>query len=1398
MTTTQLLTDLSQIGVELWVEGDRLRYRAPKGVLTEDLRTQLTENKAEILALLTTVQLKEDISLPQLKFDSQQQYHPFPLTDLQQAYAIGCGQFFELGNVSAHYYVELEIFNLDVQRMNQALKAMIQRHEALRVIIRPDGQQQILEQIPDYTIEVVDLRDQDPQLVTARLDEIRERVAHHGPSIDTWPLFEAFAHRLDEQKYLLHFNISLLISDALSSGILFQELAQFYQQKVLSLPEISYRGYSIAIANNKNSQNYQKAHEYWWQRLDTLPPAPELPLAKQPSSIDYPCFRRWSARLNPEKWQNFKQIASNLGLKPASTICAAYAAILKTWNKNPKFSINILYFNRLPLHPEVYKVLGNFSSTVLLEVDFSQSDNFVTFARSLQKQLWEDLEHSSISGVEVLGELNRRQGGSSRATMPVTFASALGLDSRSQDQNSIHEVWTLKQSGIQTPFVLLDHQVLEDQGALVLNWDAVDEVFPPGMMEDMFNAYYQLLQELAKDETTWERNDLQLIPPAQLQQRFIINATATPISEKTLHSLFIEQVSQRPQQPAVIASQRTLTYQELHQYSDRIGKCLLEAGATVNRLVAVVMEKGWEQIVAVLGILKSGAAYLPIDPALPKDNLWYILENADIEIILTQSWLDQKLIWPEQLKILCVDRIDRDERLQNADLALSPVQTSLDLAYVIYTSGSTGRPKGVMIDHRGAVNTIVDINRRFAVQPGERVFAISSLSFDLSVYDIFGTLAAGGTIVLPDRESTRDPAHWSEVMVREQVTIWNSAPPLMKLLAEYAAGQPDRLPPTLRLILLSGDWIPLKLPEQIRSSLPEVSIISLGGATEASIWSIFYPIETVEPDWNSIPYGRPLSNQTFHVLDESLKPCPTWVTGQLYIGGIGLALGYWRDQVKTDASFIQHPQTNERLYRTGDLGRYLPDGNIEFLGREDFQVKVRGYRIELGQIEAALTQHPDIQALVVTAVNDAQGEKQLVAYLVPESQQVLTTQQLREFLQEKLPEYMIPSAFVVMEALPITANGKLDRKALPKPQDNSGDRVDYFVAPRDTLELELVQIWKETLHINHIGVTDNFFNLGGNSISAVRLMTQIQQHFGQSLPLSTLFQLGTVQELAQQLRQQQPSRPWSPLVEIQTKGNATPFFCIHPVGGNVFCYMELADELGSEQPFYGLQSPGLNPDFEILTSIEQMASCYIQAIRTIQPNGPYLLGGWSFGGAVAFEIAQQLHNQGQQVDLLAIIDCQVPDPQTVVDEALLAAWFIQDLEGNFELDLSHLRSELQTMDADAQLDYILAQARKLNLVPIDAGLAQIQHLFQVFKANMQALYSYRPKAYSNPFVLLRAEAQTEQYKSVDDLGWRQFAPGGLQVHTIPGNHYTIFHEPYVSLLATHLKNCLITAAGTGK
>jgi amino acid adenylation domain-containing protein len=651
-----------------------------------------------------------------------------------------------------------------------------------------------------------------------------------------------------------------------------------------------------------------------------------------------------------------------------------------------------------------------------------------------------------------------------------------------------------------------------------------------------------------------------LVPAGQLAHRAAINATAAPLGEELLQGLFAAQVRQRPDQVAVVSRARTLRYGDLYRYSNRIGRHLRELGARSNTVVAVVMEKGWEQVVGVLGVVMSGAAYLPIDAGLPRERLWHILRDAEVELVLTQSWVDAKLAWPEKIRRLSVDK---GEFEPVADSSLEPAQRSEDLAYVIYTSGSTGLPKGVMISHRAVVNTIMDINERFNVGPQDRVLALASLAFDLSVYDIFGILAAGGTVVMPEASGVRDPAHWAELISEKQVTVWNSVPAMMEMFVDYLAERPELRSESLRLALLSGDWIPRTLPQRIQAVLNGIEMVSLGGATEASIWSILYPLSSNERFASSIPYGKPMRNQSVQILNEVGAPCPVWVVGQLHIGGCGVAEGYWRDEARTMATFIKDPETGRRIYQTGDIGRYLPDGNIELLGRQDSRVKIDGHRIELEEIEGTLLQHRAVRAAAVIAVDTPPGKKRLVAYIVlsPEmrdnastvgmheawapvavrrvgdslerDRQLATSKHvvftvsktshdllvsdLKAFLEHKLPYYMTPSSFVTLPSLPRTANGKIDRGGLAALGASGVESEPCEAPPRTKFERAVAAVWQEILQIERVGVDENFFELGGNSLMMVKAYGRLQKMFARTLSMVEMFEYPTVKSLAVRL-----------------------------------------------------------------------------------------------------------------------------------------------------------------------------------------------------------------------------------------------------------------------------------------
>jgi SagB-type dehydrogenase family enzyme len=1122
-------------------------------------RSKLSAAKRTLLEKRLRGELADDSTSQSIIPDPEQRYLPFPLNDIQQAYWIGRGGMFELGNVATHTYIEFECVDLDIERLKRAWQQLIIRHDMLRAVILPDGLQQILQQVPPYEIEIIDLRCREQKVIESELDAVRQRMSHQVLPTHQWPLFEIRASFLDDHRIRLHLSFDALICDALSRALLFQEWSELYQNPHAQLAplEISFRDYILGEMKHRDLELYRHSHEYWSSRFNSLPPAPELPMVKSPGSVKQPRFTRRKARLAAESWMRLKIRAISAGLTPSGVLLAVYAVVLRLWSKNPQFTINLTLFNRLPLHPHVNKIVGDFTSLILLEVDNSLESRFEAQAQGLQQQLFDDLDHRYVSGVQVMREIVRTRGGLGRAVMPVVFTSILPHDTEADDKKSINWMGDVVYDVSQTPQVWLDLLVEEEAGALMLRWNAVEELFPEGLLDDMFAAYCRLLQRLVNEEESWQESWYEiaenLMPSVQLRQRAAINSTVVPVSEELLHTLFAKQVPQRLEKPAVIAPNQTLTYEDLYRRSNQLGRRLRQLGARQGSLVGVVMEKGWEQVVAVLGVLASGAAYLPIDPDLPQERLRYLLDHGEVKLVLSQPCLNQSLGWLDDIKRLCVG----DEDVLSCDESpLETVGRSQDLAYVIYTSGSTGIPKGVMIDHRGAVNTVLDINQRFGVGPKDRVIALSSLSFDLSVYDIFGTLAAGGTIIMPEREATRDPARWAELIRDKRVTIWNSVPTLMALLVEYLNDKMDWINTSLRLVLISGDWVPVS-------------------------------IASVDLAWISIPYGKPMANQKFYVLDEGLAHRPVWVPGKLYIGGIGLAMGYWRDEEKTRASFVTHPKTGERLYLTGDMGRYLPDGNIEFLGREDFQVKIQGFRVELGEIEAALMEHQAVSGAVVNSVGQGHKEKRLVAYVVSQDKPAPDAFELRHFLAKKLPYYMLPIQFIYLKHFPLTSNGKVDRKALPLPTEP--DTEVSSIAFRETASIleRITKLVMSVLKITHLDVNTNLLNFGANSIDMIRIVNLLEKELNFRPKMDEFFRRPTVLALSNLFEKQKIKIQRSPeelpniLLPTSEAGLGSFELLIDPEAREAFKNTQPGIRRGdSDKPFIRFVASQFNSDLE--------------------------------------------------------------------------------------------------------------------------------------------------------------------------------------------------------------------------
>jgi amino acid adenylation domain-containing protein len=886
------------------------------------------------------------------------------------------------------------------------------------------------------------------------------------------------------------------------------------------------------------------------------------------------------------------------------------------------------------------------------------------------------------------------------------------------------------------------------------------------------------------------------------------NDTAAPLAHgQRLHQLFELQAARRPHAVAVVTAARALTYGELDERSSRLARLLRVAGAGAGSLVAIHLGRSPEMIVAVLGALKSGAAYVPLDPAWPRRRIAWILETLGVAHLIAdgsrlQAVAELAALTPGLAHLLCLEppatgaappawpatlRVwSAGDLAATSGPAPAPGASPDGLAYVIFTSGSTGTPKGVMVHHRPAINLVEWINRAFAVGPGDRLLFVAALTFDLSVYDIFGVLAAGASIRLAAAEELGEPAHLLSILHREPITLWDSAPAaLQQLTPFFGRTAPAARSRALRWVLLSGDWIPVALPGLLHQELPAVRIGALGGATEATIWSNCFVVDAVPAGAVSIPYGRPIQNARYHILDRDLRPCPIGVPGDLHIGGGCLAAGYAGDAAQTAWRFHPDPFGGEpgaRLYRTGDRARHWPDGLIEFLGRLDQQVKIHGFRIELGEVEAALRQAPGVQDCVILARPDRAGDSRLVAYAVPARGAELRAPALRAWLAERLPSFMVPAAFVTLDRLPVSANGKLDRAALPPPEGEP--RQGRYNAPRTLEELWLIELWEDLLGVPEIGVRDDFFELGGHSLLVVRLQAQIESRFAVELPLASLLAGPTVERVAALIARRSGGPGWSPLVALQPAGDRPPLVCVHPGAGTAFAYVGLCRCLGDDQPCYGLQAPGLEEGQQPLTSVEAMAELYLGALRQALPGGPCHLVGWSFGGLVAYEMARRVRSQGGSLGLLALLDTGARLGDPLDDHELLS----EMLAARFPAFPAERLAPLGGIDE--RLACVVQWAQEQELVAPGFDLARARRVFDMHRRNMDAAVAYSPAPFPGRLTLFNSAESGPGTGEDPTRGWGALCAGGVEIHVVPGTHQTLLEPPRHRLLAERLRLCM--------
>ncbi|WP_233621494.1 non-ribosomal peptide synthetase [Amycolatopsis sp. WAC 04182] len=997
--------------------------------------------------------------------DPENRHEPFPPTPVQRAYWLGRDSGFTLGGTGCHFYREYDVEALDVSRLEVALNKLIRRHEMLRAVFDEQGDQRILPEVPWLPVEVTD---ETPET-------LRESMSHQVFDPSSWPLFSLRGVRQGTRTRLA-VGMDNLVLDALSILTFYAELAALYENPDAELPpvEVSFRDYVLSTPPPS-----EEAERYWSEQLPTLPPAPQLPLAKEPAEVGVPRFSRRAAVIEAARWTRITDLAREHGVTPSAVLLSAFSEVIGRWSASPDLTLNLTLFDRREVHPDIGRVMGDFTSLLLVGYRPRPGDGWLDRVRRAQEELWAALDHRDVSAVHLRRELARASG-DPEVVMPVVFTSALGFASADGDGLFAEQVWGVSQ----TPQVWLDHQVTEVDGGIAINWDAVDDLFPPGLLDAMFEAYLKLVDLVATED--WRAPVADLLPAAQASVRAEVNATEGPLPERALHADFFRLAAADPGRVAVVGS---MTYGELAERSLRMASALIAQGAEPGDRIAVVLPKGPDQVVAVLGVLAAGCAYVPIGVDQPAARRNRILKLAGARLAIT----DDTSRAGTAVAVL-----------PSTAMSCSPLPAAVnpdpdELAYVIFTSGSTGEPKGVEITHRAAMNTIDDINARFEVGPDDRVLAVSALDFDLSVYDIFGLLSAGGALVTIDEDDRRDARRWQELVTRHGVTIWNTVPALLDMLLVVAPSVPS-----LRLVLVSGDWVGLDLPERAG----DLRFVALGGATEASIWSNFTEVTGLDLAWRSIPYGKPLRNQAFRVVDDLGRDCPDWVPGELWIGGAGVARGYRGAPDLTADRFVEFD--GGRWYRTGDLGRYWPDGTLEFLGRRDQQVKIRGYRIELGEVEVALLEAPHVTQ-AAAAVHGTGADRRLVAVITGASDVDSTLTDVAT----RLPAHMVPERLVTVDRIPLSANGKLDRVAVAALAAPA--RVEVMEPPRGEWELAVAALWRELLAVETVGRRQNFFTLGGDSLRATRMLETVRKRYDVVLPLRTLFTAPTVEGVARQL-----------------------------------------------------------------------------------------------------------------------------------------------------------------------------------------------------------------------------------------------------------------------------------------
>ena len=1396
MTTEEFLSQLRSLNVQFWSDGERLRCNAPQSVLTPELWAELRSRKEEILAFLREAGATVNSRVPALRSVSRSGY--LPLSFAQQRLWF----FDQLEKDSGAYNITKTVYvvgPLNVDALRRSLNAIVTRHEVLRTVFATSNGEPV-QVISDN--RVIDLKTSDFTQVAAdaletEIQRLLKEEARRPFKLSSDLMLRATLLKVKPEGHVLQLVMHHIASDGWSMGVLFREVFALYEafsnDRPSPLPDlpIQYADFAVWQKEWLRGEVLDAQVNYWKKQLAGVPELLEFPTDRpRPTVQSY--HGAWESVLFSEaESEAIRSLSRREGTTLFMTLLTVFKILLHRYTEQNDIVVGSSTAGRNCV--EIEGLIGFFVNMLVLRTDLSGDPTFRELLGRVRETALGAYAHQDLPFEKLVEELQPKRALDHHPLFQVAFDLESGT-SRTLNLAGLTTFPIPVQDGVAKFDLTL---FMADTGkALGATLEYNTDLFDRTTIRRMLGHLQTLLHAiLANPDERISR--LEILPEVEKRQLAQCNDMRSDYpKDRTIHQVFEAVAARYPDRIAVVCGEEQMAYGELNERANRLAHYLRKLGVGPEVLVGICLERSLEMVVGLLGVLKAGGAYVPLDPAYPKERLAFMLEDHRAPVLITQRSLIERLP-TSNATVLCLDRDWGEISSENQDNPL-PLSTPDNLAYVIYTSGSTGVPKGALIEHYNVVRLFRATGSWFHFSPDDVWTLFHSYAFDFSVWELWGALLHGGRLVIVPFEVSRSPHEFYDLLCREQVTVLNQTPSAFRLFlgAEESIIEPSRL--RLRLVIFGGealDFQSLK-PWFDRHGDQRPRLINMYGITETTVHVTYRVIKETDlhPGMSSL-IGVPIPDLELYVLDPYRNLVPVGVPGELYVGGAGLGRGYLNRAELTAERFVIHSIDNgkgRRLYRSGDLVRRRADGDIDYLGRIDSQVKIRGHRIELGEIEAVLREHPAVRDVVVLAREDVPKDKRLVGYVVS-ADSAPTTGELRRFLQRKLPDYMLPAMFVFMESFPLTPNGKIDRPALPAPSGVGSENLPAINPPKNDLERQLVQIWENELAVRPISIRDNFFDLGGHSLLAVRVFARMEQVLGVRLPLAELFHTPTVEGLAEVIRGGTRSSSWRSLVPIQVGGSRPPLFAVPGVGGNVFCYADLARLLAPEQPFYGLQSRGLDGSEKPLTSIEEIAASFLKEMREMQPIGPYYLMGACMGGVVAYEMAQQLRVAGQEVGLLIFLETWLPG-SSAKGQFRAAVRVMAALH----LIISRLRSYVGNfirLRGRQRFEYLLDRLGMLGQMIVQRDVFRGDrsefNLRLVTEANLVALQKYRPDVYPGRVVLFRAEDRIVISDDDPRFAWSRLVIGDLEVHSVLGdNSGTMLMNPYVGKLARKLEACI--------